>query len=257
MTPASVERGPWSRQRWWLTIALVLHLQAALIFLLEKSASATPRRTVAVPLIHLREHVSLDLLAISDPTLFVLPHPRGFSGDAWLNRASALNFQPADWTEPPLALPLATARLGTSFKEFIAANPAPAFETIPAIEPARRPSVFFPLAASAPPSTCRIGGALAQRPLLAPLELPVWESSELVGDSVVQVLADAAGRVISAVLLTPGGGLQQQAADARALALAQSAQFAPAANGALTAGSLTFEWHLRPPAATNAPVAAP
>ena len=257
MTDAPVERGPWSRQRWWLAIAFVLGLQAALIFALEKSSSATPRKTVMVPLIHLQEHVSLEPLAVSDPTLFVLPHHRGFSGEAWLNRAPLLNFQPADWAEPPRALPLATARLGASFKEFITANTSPHFETIATFETPRSTPSFFPATPPSPQSTLRIEGALAQRRLLAAPELRAWESSELVSNSVVQVLVDAPGRVVSVVLLSPASGVKQQEADARALELARAARFEPATNGALTVGTLLFEWQTLPPPATNAPVATP
>ena len=257
MTDVQVETAPWSRRRWLLTIAFVLLAQAALIFLLEKSSSATPRKTVAVPLIHLREHLSLEPLAVSDPTLFVLPHQRGFSGEAWLNHAPTNNYQPADWTEPATNWPLATASLGANFEEFINANTAPQFETIATFEPARRAPGFFPSPALPLPSSLRIEGALAQRRLLTMPELRAWESTELVSNSMVQVLVDAPGRVISAVRLSPAGGLKQPEADARALELARAAQFAPATNEALTVGTLLFEWQTLPVPATNAPVATP
>ena len=84
-----------------------------------------------------------------------------------------------------------------------------------------------------------------------------WESSELVSNSVVQVLVDAPGRIISAVLLTPGGGATQRKADAQALELARVAQFEPVAAAALSVGTIIFEWQTLPVPATNAPVEVP
>lgn len=251
MTDAPVETGPWSRQRWWLAIACVLLLQAALIFLLERAAPGKPRPAALVPLIHLRERVSLEPLAISDPTLFVLPHQRGFSGEAWLNRPPVPGFQPADWTEPPRALALATERLGANFNEFITANTAPQLETLATFGPPRQQPALFQLASPPPPSSFRVEGGLAQRHLLAMPLLRAWESSELVSNSVVQVLVDAPGRIVSAVLLTPGSGATQRKADALALELARVAQFEPDAAAGLSLGTMIFEWQTLAVSATN------
>ena len=52
-----MQTGSWSRRRWRLSIALVMLLQAGLIYLLEKAPTAGPRPTMVVPRIHLREQV--------------------------------------------------------------------------------------------------------------------------------------------------------------------------------------------------------
>ncbi len=258
MTDALVEPGPWSRRRWRLTIAFVMLLQFGLIYLLEKIPSVGLRKLVAVPQIHLRERVFLEPLALSDPTLFVLPHVRGFSGEAWLNRAPVLQYQPADWTEPPRVLSLATAGLGAHFKEFLAANTPPHLETLATLEPPRAtPAEFVAANAATPSSSFRIEGALAQRRLLATPELRARESAELLGNSVVQVLVDAAGRVVSTVLLSPGGGPEQQLAGARALDVARTLRFAPDLDAGVMVGTLTFEWQTLPPTPTDAPVRIP
>ena len=253
-----MQTGSWSRRRWRLSIALVMLLQAGLIYLLEKAPTAGPRPTMVVPRIHLREQVPLEPLAIGDPTLFVLPHPRGFSGEAWLNRAPGLAFQPADWTEPPRVLALAAARLGTQFEEFVKANTAPHLDTLATLEPLRLTPSSFPVATPpAPQSALRLGGGLAGRRLLATPELQARESTEILSNSVVQVLVDAAGRVISVVLLAPGSGPEQKLADARALDLARASRFEPASNAPLTVGTLTFEWQTLSVPATNEPADAP
>jgi len=103
-----------------------------------------------------------------------------------------------------------------------------------------------------------LDGPLAHRRLLVTPQLPGWPSAELLTNSVVQLLVDAQGRTISAVLLAPGIRLKQQEdADASALALALAAQFEPAPSAAATVGTMVFEWLTLPPAATNAPVEIP
>jgi TonB family protein len=58
----------------------------------------------------------------------------------------------------------------------------------------------------------------------------------------VQVLVDAAGNVVSTVLLTPSG---YDAADQRALELARALRFTPSSS--LTFGRIIFNWHTVPP----------
>lgn len=254
MTDAPVQLPTWSRQRWWLGIALVLALQVAFVFILERHSGAGGRKAAAVPVMHLREGLSLEAFGVSDPTVFVLPHRHGFSGEAWLNHLPDLDFQPADWTEPLRLLPFAPEPLGANFAEFITANTAPQYEAIATLQPARSVPSLYPVETAPVKSALRIEGPLARRRMLGTPLLRAWASADLLTSSVVQVLVDAPGRTISAVLLSPGSRLNQQVgADANALEIAKAAQFEPAAAGALTVGTLTFEWQSLPLPATNAP----
>ena len=116
---------------------------------------------------------------------------------------------------------------------------------------------LFPVETVAAKSALRIEGALAQRRLLSPPELPAWMKPDLLVASVVQLLVDASGKTISAVLLPPGNGYND--ADQAALSLARSARFEPLADSPtnLTVGTLTFEWQTLPMPATNAPPVLP
>jgi len=69
----------------------------------------------------------------------------------------------------------------------------------------------------------------------------------------VQVLVNAAGEVVSAILLPSNNPDEARDADAdqRALAFARAARFAPASG--LTVGQLIFDWRTIAPPATNAP----
>ena len=254
MTDAPVQMPTWSRQRWCVAIVFVLMLQAALVFLLERHSTVTRRKTVVVPLVRLRENIALETFAVSDPTVFVLPHQRGFSGEAWLNNLPSLDFQPAEWTEPPRTLSFASGALDANFQELVAANSTSPFETIATIEPAWSVPLSDPVETVRAESTLRIEGPLAQRLLLTPPQLPAWPSADLVTNSVVQLLVDAQGRAISPVLLAPGIRLKkQEEADNTALEMAKAAQFESVAPGTLTVGTMTFEWQTLPPASTNAP----
>jgi hypothetical protein len=85
------------------------------------------------------------------------------------------------------------------------------------------------------------------------MKLPPWPYTDVIAPSKVQVLVNAAGDVVSAVLLPSGNPSEVHDADAdrRALDLARAARFAPASG--LTVGQLVFDWHTVAPPATNAP----
>ncbi len=115
------------------------------------------------------------------------------------------------------------------------------------------------------PSALRIQGELARRRLLAPLDLPPQTNNDVLGDSVVQVLVDADGNVLSATLLPPGSGLAT--ADKDALNFAKSARFEPlnregpasSVNSGtnLTLGDMVFQWQTMPPPVTNSTATTP
>ena len=256
MISAPVETQGWSRRRWWLAIIFVLLLQAALVFLLENRSPATPRPAVFTPVIHLRENISLAPLAVSDPTLYVLPHREGFSGAAWVNKMFSPNFSPVDWSEPPRWLKLSADKLGENFREFVAANAAPEFPIIPTVAPVSLAPQLFSMPAPPAGSTVQIEGSLARRRLLAPLPLRAWASAELLTNSVVQLLVNAQGNAVSTVLLSGCGSGE---ADQNALALATAAQFEPITNAAenVTLGTMNFHWGTLPPPATNVPAPVP
>ena len=106
-------------------------------------------------------------------------------------------------------------------------------------------------------STLNLRGDLARRPLLEPLDLTNWPASDLISPSKVQVLVDAAGRVISAALLPPDyvpdymkdAEIHDDNADQRALELARAARFAPGSQ--ITVGQMIFNWHVVPTPATR------
>ena len=253
MMPSPVEPRGWPAGRWWTAIALVFGLQVALFFFLDDRSPVPGRKPAPAPAFRFSGEQMQEWVSIEDPTLFVLPHRQGFSGQAWLNSPS-FEFHPQDWSEPARCLPLDVQNLGSGFASFVETNTHVEFQTIALTEPRS----FGPESCSiAPPpsaSRVRMEGDLAGRRLLSPLHLPTWTNSDLLTNSIVQLLVDARGNGLSAVLLAAGSG-PQAGADSNALQLASSARFEPAdprkGKSGLSLGTLVFEWRTALAPATN------
>jgi hypothetical protein len=262
MSSARLDPARWSRRRWWTSIVLVFALHVGLI-LAFSDRKATAPRPVRIARLRLVADEG-ELLALGDPTLFALPHPKGFSAAAW-PRVPRIEFGPFNWTEPPRFLALPVEQLGSTFVQFMQSNEFARLElgTVPPLELMlpESPPLFVPPTRS----ELRVRGDLEQRRLLNPPELPSWPAADLLANSVVRAKVDAAGHVHSMTLVAPGSG--SKAADQRALELSRGLRFAPASQppvistdpmGQLTSGALIFEWHTAPlPPATNLPVVAP
>jgi hypothetical protein len=263
MISASVELRERSIGRWWAAVVIVFLLQGGLFLWLEDRTPTVSRKPTAAPVFRLGGHRPGPTLLLEDPTLFVLPHRHGFSGPAWL-QIPALEFRPADWSEPVQYLTLPVAELGAAFSRFAQTNSPPAFPTIVMPEPQWRVPELASTVPPWTPSALRIRGDLAKRRLLSPPTLPAWPGTDLLTNSVVQLLVDAPGNVVSAVLLPPGSGLRES--DRLALELARAARFEPETAGpaqpqdpsaGLTMGTMVFQWQTLPVPSTNVPPATP
>jgi TonB family protein len=232
--------------RWLLLIVLVLAAHVVLIFAFGARKPITPRAVTNAPELKLATGSS-EWLILNDPTLFALPSREGFAGPM-LRDQQIGQFHRQEWTEPPRWLPLPAGELGGIFSQFMQTNRFATFQ----FEFKPPPRFTIPLVPLEPKlagtSTFRVEGDLARRQLLTPMALPSWPYTDVLAPSKVQVLVNAAGDVVSVVLLSPSGF---GAADQRALELARAARFAPAPD--LTIGKLIFDWYTVTPPATNAP----
>jgi len=246
----------WSRRRWIIIIGLVFAAHIGLIFVFSDRRPALSRPPTSGTTLGLAENYD-ELLALNDPTLFALPHRKGFAGTTWL-RVPEVTLQPFGWTEPPQYLALPMKELGLSFARLMNTNLQTSFELETSSTPA------LPVPTEAEPgmemrtnSTLRLGNGLSGRRLLNPPVLRSWSSPDLLTNNVVQVLVDADGRVMSAIRLSklPGSGLEET--DKEALELARTARFEPLPDqrAGPTLGTMIFEWHSLPP--TNAPASTP
>lgn len=241
--------GSWPLSRWLLLIALVLAAHLALIFAFGARKPVTAMTVKNAPTLQLAAGSS-EWLLLNNPTLFALPNSQGFAGPAWLI-PQHVQFHPIEWTEPPRWWQLSVGELGNVFSQFMATNQFAGFK----LELKASPRFTVPLVPQPPrfadASTFRIEGDIARRRLLTSIKLGSRTNTDLVAPSTVQVLVNAAGDVVSAVVLPShiSGAVRDADADQRALELARAARFAPGPN--LTLGKLIFNWRTVPPPATN------
>lgn len=254
--------------RWLALIAIVFAFHVALIFIFGARKPAVPLPVKNAPSLALVEEPADDWLTLNNATLFGLPNQAGFAGSMW-TALPPLPFREQDWSEKPRWLmetdSLAVAALVRPFNRFVQTNRS-ADVHLEFYLPPRLMVLSLPAESPfAPASMLQIEGGLAGRRLLNPLEIPSLPSTDVLEPSVVQVLVNAAGDVVSAVLLPPENFFEATAtvdsdadkrAAARALELARTARFAPLASGdgrvganpaaGLTIGRLIFNWQTVP-----------
>jgi hypothetical protein len=238
----------WTPARWLTVITLVFATHLALIFLFGEKKEIVPLPGAKVPPLTLAND-SDELLALNDPTLFVLPHQQDFASAVWLKMFAS---PPTDfrYTEPPQPLPFSAEGLGAAFGQFMQTNLFPSqppdFKRMPELSTPTLPVEPAP----AQNSAMQIQGELAQRQLPAQTSLTNWPYADVIAPSKVQVLVDAAGHVVSTVLLPPENGFTAPdyygAANQRALEISRALRFAPSSS--LTFGRIIFNWHTVPPA---------
>jgi TonB family protein len=248
------QRSPpaWPRRRWWLAVAIIFAGQIGAIFWLGGRGSIVPRAPGAAPVLRLAGANAAELLRLEDPTLFARPHWEVFSGRAWLNVGTSQPPPEVDWPEAPRWLGLATGELGAAFDNFSQTNKIELPSLLPRTKPELTMPPEVPLVFASEHSSCRVTGDLAGRRLLTALEPPTIEHTDILKDSVVQLVVDADGRPLSVTLLASSG---LTAADTNALALARGARFEPLYGSgperrsellALTWGQMIFEWAVSP-----------
>jgi hypothetical protein len=240
--------------RWLTWVGLVFAIQLAIIVWCSDYAKPSVRKPAPAPMLSLASPRSSELLALRDPTLFALPHFRGFSGGAWLKQPTAPE-RSFEWTEEPrwLAMePQTVPRLPATKLDDLNA-----FEVVNHSTPEASSLIF-----SAPPqfpqnSTMKINGALSRRKLLTSPALPSWASTNLLTNTVIRVLVDDEGLPRSQTLLIRSGALQ---ADDYALKTARALHFEPAVppqagkgspESIFTWGELVFQWHGTPLSGAN------
>jgi hypothetical protein len=260
MNGVLVEHRAWAGRRWWGMVAAVFALQLGLIFWLGDRKPIQPRAPSPAPQVRMAASASEPLLAMTDPTLFALPHWQGFSGSAWLEVPTPTSPEFV-WSEAPQWLPLAAGQIGAAFRQFVATNLSNPLQAVALFEPGLRLPQLGPAGADpglpAPVSSVQLTGELAGRKLATSLELRSWASPELLTNTVLQLLVDAEGKPISITLMS-GCGLAE--ADQNAVQQARALRFAPSRPGQVEApadplsdlswGELIFEWRTVP---ANAP----
>jgi hypothetical protein len=270
MTEVSFEPNTWSPRQWVGVTGIIFVIQLGFIFWLGDRQPIRPRKPSAAPAFQLTGSVHSEWLALTDPTLFALPHARVFSGPAWLKTVPPSS-RPFEWTEEPRWLGLPVQLLGASFSQLVISDSSLKWQVAEIPEPrALLPEVTR--APLLPRSSLRVEGGLAQRRLLSQPVLPAWPprtlnptDTDMLASTVVQVLVDAEGKPVSLTLLGSSG---YAPADDLAMSLATGFRFEPLQTtdplpqvsrpGALLGlswGQVVFEWQTL--GSTNTPAGSP
>ena len=250
------DEGRWPLRRWLMLIVFVFTAHVVLIFVFgakKTSALGAVNPRGGVPHLTLADNSS-ELMTLDDPTLFALPH----GGDFAVTDVLETNQPSFRWKGPPgeLASP-AAENLGTVFSRFMRTNQFAGFQPDFKPEPElSKPGLSFAMMTALPQnSTLQITGDLAKRPLRGEITLPSLPWNGVIAPSRVQALVDAAGDVVSAVLLPPDNATEAagraEKGDTKALQIARALRFAPASRAMF--GELVFNWRTVPVATTNAP----
>ncbi len=234
------------RSRLFLWITVLFSAQLALVFCLGTKKKNISRPAINVPQFTLTAPNN-ELIALGNPTLFVLPQARDFSTKNWMPIPAP---QPPSfrWQEPPRWLRLDSGNLGMALNDYLQTNAAAEtplnFKSEPQLDFTDTTlETFFPTN-----SSWQVHGALAKRKLTATFIIPNLSLNEVIEPSRVQLLVAPDGSVISVVLLTTSGNAE---ADSYALQLTRKLQFAPADQ--LTFGEITFKWHTEPLESSGSP----
>jgi hypothetical protein len=265
----------WTWTRWLAIVAIVFLGHVLLIFIFGARKPLPPSAEKNVPVLTLVGESSAGWVSLKNATLYALPDRSGFSAPMWMTIPPP-GFHKQDWTEDPRWLAatdsLPANQLGSAFHHFVQTNRFAKVSVDFNVPPVSVAPAISPQSPFARGSTLEIEGAVAKRGLLSPMKLPSWPFTDAIAPSVVQVIVDAGGRVVSAVLLPPENysetpyletpPVRDPDADERAVDLARSARFAPLASGAgsvesnpathLTMGLLIFNWQAVPVTTTNA-----
>lgn len=250
----------WTTRRLWTVAVLAALVQVGLIYWASDRTAYVVRPTPAHPPVQFAALSRSELLSLTDPTVFSRAHPNGFSGAAWLTVPVA-EYRVPESSGAPQWLALAPVQLGSALREYVRTNLPATFAGAIRPPPAlTQPSLMPGTTVGSLSTVPVVVGPLAARELMNFPPLPAQTNADILLPSEVQLLVDARGNPISAVLLPPGSGLK--AADQLAVALARAAQFAPdraallrsASNpdAGVVSGRMIFRWHTAPaPASAN------
>ena len=248
----------WTARRLWSVAVLAAVVQAGLIYWASDRTPHPARVASARPAVQFAALARSELLALTDPTIFSRAHPDGFSGPAWLT-IPAMEFRAPETADAPQWLALIPAQLGETFRAYVRTNTTATFAVALHPSPAiTQPSTtLIPTVAAI--SIVQLEGALATRVLINFPDLPSQTNADILLPSEVQLLVDARGNPISAVLLRSSG---YKPADQLAVTLARNAQFSPDRDAlarsekdpdaGVISGRMVFRWHTEPaPASDN------
>lgn len=246
-----VARSGWSWARLIRVVGAVFVGQVIILFVLSRPAVSPSllqqSRPRLVPLVWESPHPPDGMNPLlPDPVVFARVVPDGFSGALWVSPGLTESLKP----EPAIPLagsfgreePILRPRLDRG--ALVSDSPSPAARASVRMAPPPRPRLLHTNIPGTGRSILRLReGFTGWQPVLSE-PLPVWTNAQLLAPSVVQVLVDPRGGVLSATV-EQGSGLPE--ADQDALKRARQLRFvlpAPSTPDERSHwGRLEFVWH--------------
>jgi hypothetical protein len=257
MNEARTERR--SRWRWVWAFLFVFSAHAALVFWVGERTKPVDIPAMPAPLLYVTAtpHTVKQLAALAPtahPTLFALPNPSGFSGEAWLNFVP-MDVALSNWTAVPSWLALPIEDLGASLAFFAESNKVSNDTLVQQLRPINPFELRTPALEIHPSTTFRVEGAAARRLVGEPPTAPAATNLDLLANTTIEIAVRGDGAVESAVLKETSG---LGTADETALDLAKTLEFAPLPlqrkerdSAPLVRAQVIFTWHVVPRNPTN------
>ncbi len=260
MSASAESLDTWTRRQWMRVIGIILAVQLVLVFAFSQRSLPAPRSDESLTTVKLAPEMNAlqavaSLGGVPDPTLFALMNRQGFSARTWMDFTffqHSLN----DWQEPVRWLAPDATRFGQDFSRSVQSVEInrPLIEDKPAPR-ADTPEVFADI--SMHRSTVELSAELQARTLVSALVLPPQTHNDILTNSIVQVVVNPAGNVLSARLVRGSGSKK---ADQAAVEIASHARFElvrPPESArlnplsAMNVGDLIFRWHTLPLVVSN------
>jgi len=260
MTGTAASELGWNWRRWLFLLGCGVGIHAGLVFWLGERADRSPRKPG--PTVSLKWALDpgfdaklAEAAVLSDPSMFALPSPHGFSGLAWLHPQPTV-LPSNHWTAPDGRLELDTHELGAVFSQVMATNPPTFAFGEEALAPQPLDSALFRAETTQTQTVVRVEGPLAERAILRSVDPPEPVYPDVLQPTTVQVSVNADGLTETAIVT---GRCRLKGLDEQAAELARRFVFEPVPHPGNPAppnmwGWLIFRWHtLPPPPLTNTP----
>lgn len=240
----------WSQRRWQIGLLIIFTLQIGFFLLFSERNPNTAYEGRVLFAMMTGDSLNLpgELAEIQNPTVFAFPTKNNYSSKSWFSIMPLKNDY-YEWTpDNYLLLPMPDV-LGNKFSEFLPKLHSLLDVSIFEIRDEHASSILPDLRLENlyTNSVFRIEGEIVNRKLVRIPTLPAIESPDIYPPSIVEIVVNDDGYVISSTLISASG---LTTADQKAVELSRNFVFSkvenPGSSSGLTFGKIAFYWFFKP-----------